>query len=176
MADWTPEVARRVNAQRIFLWRIPQRAGHVRDEAVATVGVITVSAAPAGIGALSAPPMRVQPQTVARTPAFEVASIKPNKSGETGNVFRLSPNGRFSATNAPLKELIRVAYQLQNFQIAGAPGWIDSARFDIDGKPEARAPARLMASPAVVDAPRDSWRTVSISGCTTKAGSFRSSR
>ena len=27
MADWTPEETRRVNAQRIFLWRIPQRAG-----------------------------------------------------------------------------------------------------------------------------------------------------
>jgi SAM-dependent methyltransferase len=27
MADWTPEETRRVNAQRIFLWRIPPRAG-----------------------------------------------------------------------------------------------------------------------------------------------------
>ena len=27
MADWTPDETRRVNAQRIFLWRIPRRVG-----------------------------------------------------------------------------------------------------------------------------------------------------
>lgn len=36
MADWTPEESRRVNAQRIFLWRIPHRAGPIIDPTVAT--------------------------------------------------------------------------------------------------------------------------------------------
>ena len=36
MADWTPEEARRVNAQRIFLWRIPHRAGLIIGPTVAT--------------------------------------------------------------------------------------------------------------------------------------------
>jgi uncharacterized protein (TIGR03435 family) len=72
-------------------------------------------------------------------PAFEVASIRQNKSGEgLGNQRRL-PGGRFVATNMPLRNLIRIAFgnafifRAQE-QIIGAPGWIDSERFDIEAK------------------------------------------
>ena len=37
-------------------------------------------------------------------------------------MFGMQPGGRFTATNAPLLRLpIRQAYQLQNFQLVGAP-------------------------------------------------------
>jgi Methyltransferase domain len=36
MADWTPEEVRRVNRHRIFLWRIPPRAGLITGPTVAT--------------------------------------------------------------------------------------------------------------------------------------------
>lgn len=72
--------------------------------------------------------------------AFEVASVKPNKSGENFIRFGMQPGGRFTASNAPLRELIRFAYGLQNFQIVDAPGWIASDRFDVTAKAEGDIP------------------------------------
>src|SRR5262245_5172759 len=52
------------------------------------------------------------PQGGAAAPAFEVASIKPNNSGD-GRVMLGNQPGRFTATNVTLRMLIRNAYQLQ---------------------------------------------------------------
>ncbi|MGH9140148.1 MAG: TIGR03435 family protein [Vicinamibacterales bacterium] len=72
-------------------------------------------------------------------PEFEVASVKPNESGDRRVSIEVSPGGRFRATNAPLRSLIRIAYQLQDVQLAGGPKWLDDERFDIvakgDGSP-----------------------------------------
>jgi uncharacterized protein (TIGR03435 family) len=65
--------------------------------------------------------------------AFEVASIKPNNSGD-GRVFAQTQPGRMSMTNVTLKLLIRQAYQLQDFQITGGPGWMTSDHFDVIAK------------------------------------------
>ena len=73
------------------------------------------------------------PQPSASAPAFEVASIKPNNSGD-GRVMLGNQPGRFTATNVTLRMLIRNAYQLQDFQISGGPGWLNSDHFDIVAK------------------------------------------
>jgi uncharacterized protein (TIGR03435 family) len=73
------------------------------------------------------------PQEPAGGWAFEVASIKPNNSGD-GRVFAQTQPGRMTMTNVPLKMLIRQAYQLQDFQISGGPGWVASDHFDINAK------------------------------------------
>jgi uncharacterized protein (TIGR03435 family) len=78
-------------------------------------------------GAPSAPPGPM---------AFEVASVRPNTSNEPQVRIGVQPGGRFTATNVPLRELIRFAYQLQNFQIVDAPDWIRDERFDILAKAE----------------------------------------
>src|SRR4030095_14058890 len=44
------------------------------------------------------------------SPTFEVASIKPNTSGTNQRQFNVEPNGRFTATSAPLADLVRFAY------------------------------------------------------------------
>jgi uncharacterized protein (TIGR03435 family) len=82
---------------------------------------------------------------VAQTPAtdapsFEVASVKPNTSGD-GFVRVGGPPGRFSATNVPLRMLIQMAYQVQPFQLEGGPGWIGTDRFDIVAKVGGDVPA-----------------------------------
>jgi uncharacterized protein (TIGR03435 family) len=72
-------------------------------------------------------------------PTFEVASVKPNKTGAPGGSFVMPP-GRFTATNIPLKVLITNAYQLSFFQVVGGPDWISTDRFDIAGKAPDGAP------------------------------------
>jgi uncharacterized protein (TIGR03435 family) len=68
--------------------------------------------------------------------AFDVASIKPNASGDLRVTIQTSSGGRFTATNAPLRSLIRIAYQLQDSQLIGGPKWLDVDRFDIVAKTE----------------------------------------
>ena len=77
-------------------------------------------------------------------PAFDVASIKPNVSGDLRVSIQSSPGGRFTAINAPLRALIRHAYQLQDFELSGGPKWIDAERVDIVAKAEGEpAPERM---------------------------------
>jgi uncharacterized protein (TIGR03435 family) len=68
---------------------------------------------------------------------FEVAVIKPARAGAQGNFFEIPPGGeRFTATNAPLRVLIMMAYGVADWQVSGGPGWMNSEYFDIKAKPE----------------------------------------
>ena len=74
-----------------------------------------------------------QPPSAARQ-AFEVATIKPNKSGSRGVMISPRPGGRFVARNSSFESLIAFAYKIDNFQFSGAPDWLDSERYDIEAK------------------------------------------
>jgi uncharacterized protein (TIGR03435 family) len=65
-------------------------------------------------------------------PAFEVASVKPNTSG-SGSSRTSGTTGQLTITNRSLKELIKMAYSVQDFQLS-APDWLGSAKFDIVAK------------------------------------------
>ena len=65
-------------------------------------------------------------------PKFDVTSVKRNTAG--GPMRMLNAPGYYNATNIPVMQLIRMAYQLQDFQIVGAPSWANSDRFDIEAK------------------------------------------
>jgi uncharacterized protein (TIGR03435 family) len=82
------------------------------------------------------------------TPAFEVASVKPNTSGISNAIAPSRGNGSYSASNVALKSLIANAYQVRIFQIAGDPAWLTTERFDIiargpEGTPDSQRPAML---------------------------------
>jgi uncharacterized protein (TIGR03435 family) len=88
---------------------------------VGLLSILVVSAAVNGIAQSSSP---------ASAPAFEVSSIRRNTAG--GFItMNAQPNGRFVVNNAPVIDMIRVAYQLQPFQISGAPGWAESDAYDV---------------------------------------------
>jgi uncharacterized protein (TIGR03435 family) len=72
-------------------------------------------------------------------PKFEVISIRPNNSGSTASDLGPPKGNRFTATNVYVKRLIRLAYNVQDFQIAEGPGWIESDRFDIAATAEGNA-------------------------------------
>ena len=78
---------------------------------------------------------------------FEAASVKPNKSGSGQVSVGIQPGGRFNAVNVPLRLLIRNAYQLQDFQLVGGPGWMTTDRFDIIAKAEGDPPPTPPGTP-----------------------------
>jgi len=64
-------------------------------------------------------------------PAFEAASVKSNTS--VGGFIRvMTPPGRFSVVNAPLRMVLRNAFALPDYRMSGGPGWIDTDRWDIE--------------------------------------------
>ena len=92
---------------------------------------------PAGSGAPIDPQLR-----------FEVASVKPvaDTGGPFGRFLPLLP--RFEYSSLPIGWFLRVALQKPDYQVFGAPGWVDTDRYTImakapDGTPQA-ALATLM--------------------------------
>lgn len=41
------------------------------------------------------------------------------------------PNGRLTATDVTLKQLIEAAYDFKPYLVVGGPAWLDSDSFDI---------------------------------------------
>ena len=102
------------------------------------LAAFTAFVAPLAVGVMTAPRLGAQtPSSSAEATsaaAFEVASIKPNKSGDGRVMLGMAPTGRYTATNVPLRLLMQHSYNLQPFQIIGGPSWITSDRFDIIAK------------------------------------------
>src|SRR5207244_9654978 len=71
-------------------------------------------------------------QSTETPPAFEAASVKPNKSGD-GRLLQGHRDG-LNATGAELKFLMMFAYDVRDNQISGGPSWVNSERYDIVAK------------------------------------------
>jgi uncharacterized protein (TIGR03435 family) len=85
------------------------------------------------------PSLRAQaPSSDTKPLAFEVASVKANRSGAQAGREDFLPGGGFVAVNSPMTILIAFAYgtdrPLLPWQIVGGPSWLASDRFDIEGK------------------------------------------
>jgi uncharacterized protein (TIGR03435 family) len=72
-------------------------------------------------------------QEATAPPAFEAASIKPNRSGG-GNSSSHSRTGLLQMTNVSLWSIIVRAYRIKDYQLSG-PDWLRTERFDIMAKP-----------------------------------------
>jgi uncharacterized protein (TIGR03435 family) len=69
----------------------------------------------------------------AQTQVFEVASIKPNKSGGE-SYLKPTVRGDLAARNVSLQALIQKAYDIKDWRIAGGPAWLASDKYDIEAK------------------------------------------
>lgn len=78
-------------------------------------------------------------------PAFEVASIRPDKRTDGPTPGGVLPGGKFFATRWNLRELIQYAYHVEPYRLSGGPGWVDSEGYTIEAKaePGAIAPGAL---------------------------------
>jgi len=84
---------------------------------------------------------------------FEAASIKPANGAARGGGLQLD-SGRLRIVNSSLKFCVEVAWNLKDFQVAGATGWMDSEHFDIDavaGRPFAKGEYRTMLQALLAD-------------------------
>ena len=79
----------------------------------------------------------VSAQDRAKTPAFEVASIKASPPAEPGSVIGIwgttQPGGRWSSRNATLDKIIRAAHPGHGLpsQLVGGAAWVRSTLFDV---------------------------------------------
>ncbi len=99
---------------------------------------------------LAAACAQAQSPTPATPLSFEVASLKPAPP-PSGRGMRImmggNDPGRLNYSNVSMRDLVRQAYQLKDYQIAG-PEWLDTERYDLvaklpDGAPKDQAPMML---------------------------------
>src|SRR5580698_5696718 len=93
----------------------------------------------AAVGIAASQTASLSPNPSPNRSEFEVASIRTISSKAAAGVgrgtrFRTTPAGRLIADNISVKQLIRYAYGLSDFQIAGGPRWIESERFNVLAK------------------------------------------
>jgi len=86
-------------------------------------------------------------QAETKVAAFEVATIKPvgPASGMVG--FLSYPGGRVAVGSATVKMLIYFAFDVQDFQIAGGPGWAGTERYDVVALPPATSASATAKQP-----------------------------
>jgi uncharacterized protein (TIGR03435 family) len=84
---------------------------------------------------LAAGVVRAQDEEPILDASFEVASFKRNVDVNANAVWR-SPTatGEFTLVNIPFTTLLYGAYQLQPYQLIGAPSWVLDERYDISAK------------------------------------------
>jgi uncharacterized protein (TIGR03435 family) len=67
-------------------------------------------------------------------PAFEIASVKRNVSNSFPVSPQARPGGTFVSTNITLESIIRFAYDLPSYRVAGGPPWVRTDRFDVEAR------------------------------------------
>ena len=95
-----------------------------------------VIAVPIAFGLSHGSPMRGQAQSqkdVSHSYQFEVASIKPDKSSAQITRMMFNPAG-FNAENIRAQDIVKFAYGVEDNQIIGAPGWLNSDHYDVEAK------------------------------------------
>ena len=111
-------------------------------KAVLVSAAVLILAAPIGIGIVHGQASTATttasgqaPIVVSDLPKYDVASIKPNKTGDNRVRFMMTPDG-ISLQGAPMRMLLPQAFGVEEDRILGEPDWVKSSRFDIEAKVE----------------------------------------
>jgi uncharacterized protein (TIGR03435 family) len=80
----------------------------------------------------------------AQAPRFEVASIHRSASGNNLVHYQPGPGGRFNAENITVRFLLQMAYEVNDYQVIGAPAWTNTERYDVAARGDAGQPTRPM--------------------------------
>jgi len=104
----------------------------LQSAAVLVIAIVPVVAAAQQFLPNFGPP--VDPNT-----RFEVAAIKAFDEASSGQVLMRMTPAKFESS-VPVGALLRQALQKPDYQIVGAPGWMDTQRYSITAKPPEGAP------------------------------------
>lgn len=81
-------------------------------------------------------PPAVPPMAAGASPSFEVATIKPSNPAVQSKFITMKGR-QVIVVNNTVTELIAFSYGIHPHQILGAPAWMESEHYDIDGQPDA---------------------------------------
>jgi uncharacterized protein (TIGR03435 family) len=99
---------------------------------------------------IPAPRPPPKPMPADANPSFDVATIKPNDSGEA-SMQQLSFDGHnFRTRNSSVLDLISFAFDVQKKQIVNAPDWIDKDRYDVVAVPDMEGFPSMMQAKGMV--------------------------
>ncbi len=100
------------------------------------------------VGACAMPAMvRAQDAAVQK---FEVVTVKPSDPKDGSSNLGFNQSRHFITRNSALMPVVLFAYGLNmgsKDQVIGAPGWLSTALFDIDAKPDDAMEEKMMAMP-----------------------------
>jgi uncharacterized protein (TIGR03435 family) len=123
-----------VSPQSLYLSQLAERLG---PDALKNIGYSTTDpvlerpkADPAW--AIPEPPKHMLANA---NPAFKVVTIKPGERGHQGRTVEFRES-HFRFTNFSVNDLISFAYDLNTAQIIGAPSWLATDLYDIEGVPD----------------------------------------
>jgi uncharacterized protein (TIGR03435 family) len=88
-------------------------------------------------------PVALLAQT-ASGPAFDVASIKPNRTNQGIPLVVFQPGGRMIAANVVVQQVILVAYGLEDVQLVNAPDWAATERYAIEARTNDAIPSDMI--------------------------------
>jgi uncharacterized protein (TIGR03435 family) len=105
-------------------------------------------AVPASLGQSKTAEGTTMPQTradAASGAVFDVASIRPTMTKEPGrsHIVSLPRDGHFTAINVTVNQLLQWAFRMPEGRVLGGPGWLNSAKFDIEAKADESVDAEL---------------------------------
>jgi bla regulator protein blaR1 len=117
----------------IMTQRVARKLDFRQKLLLGAAGLLAI-AVPITFGLARAPQSQSQTQvaTTAAGLVYEVASVKPDKSGDMRFKVMNSPDSL--TANTTLQMLIRLAYSVEDNQISGAPNWVNSDRYDVEAK------------------------------------------
>lgn len=67
-------------------------------------------------------------------PAFDVATVKPNRDAAALPRIGNEGGGRWQMIKLPIRSLLLSAYPADTSEIVGMPGWVESETYDVVGK------------------------------------------
>jgi uncharacterized protein (TIGR03435 family) len=129
--------------RQIMTWHGTADLTFLRKLLLATGGIVAVTA-PLVIGML-----RAQTLPPAPTYTYDVVSIHKSSPGQQGSSLGPGAGGGMRTQNTTAMQMLTFAYQVRDYQIVGASGWVKSDRFDVSFTPE-----KTEASPQPGAAPK----------------------
>jgi bla regulator protein blaR1 len=121
---------------------VAQKLDFTKKLLLTVAGVLAITV-PIVFGLMHATPGHAQSQNDNTAPArFESFTITPSQPADSApnpgekqvTKMMFGPSKGFIAANVTLQTMIQDAYGMQANQIVGAPDWLNSERFDVEGK------------------------------------------